>query len=335
MCNIVFTCNIKRMDEKIKTFSKFGATKNGGITRLPFTEPELQARAEFARRMRALGAKVTTDDMANMYATINGSEPGLKRIAMSSHIDSMPNGGNYDGILGIIAGMEVIETIVTENIPHRHPITVIIWTNEEGILYPPAMMGSGVITGKYEKAKMLASRSAEGKTFGEALDKSGYKGDEKNRMNQNDYQAMFELHIEQGPVLYEANIDIGVVLGVLDVINYRIKTYGHADHSGAISMKFRRDALYAAAQLLIHLHNELDNLKDDRLIYTTAEIECRPNKHSIVHDYVGFALDVRHEDPEIIKQVIKIIENIPKEVFGCKTDYELSWAAKGYILIRN
>ncbi|HVI40246.1 MAG TPA: M28 family peptidase, partial [Anaerovoracaceae bacterium] len=189
----MFTCDKDRMNDKITTFSKFGDAGHGGITRYSLSPEAHQARDEFVKRMKAIGATIECDDMANMYATLPGSEPGLKRIVMASHCDSVRNGGNYDGILGVMGAMEVLETIAAEKIPHKHPVTAMIWTNEEGSLYPPAMMSSGVICNdflpadigkKFKKENMLASKSVLDKTstFGEALGKSPYKGDEKNRL---------------------------------------------------------------------------------------------------------------------------------------------------------
>ncbi len=323
----MYKCDVKRMEDKIKTYSKFGDAGHGGITRYSLSPEAHQARDEFVRRMKAIGATIETDDMANMYATLPGSQPGLKKIVMASHVDSVKNGGNYDGILGVLTAMEVLETVVEQNIPHRHPLTAMIWTNEEGSLYPPAMMSSGVICGKFDKAKMLASKSIldASKTFGEALESSPYKGEEKNRLNPGDYLAMFELHIEQGPILEAEKKDIGVVTCVLGMVNYRIRTYGQADHAGTTPMSFRKDALYAAAQVLVYLHQELDKL-DPALVYTTGEIKCHPCVHTVIPDEVDFSIDARHENPEVIRQVVKIIENIPKEVAKCKTGYELAWA---------
>lgn len=312
------------MEDKIVTFSKFGDAGHGGITRFSLSPEALQAREEFCKRLKAVGAVIRTDDMANVYATLKGTED-LPAIASGSHVDSVRNGGNYDGILGVMTAMEVAETIATQNIPHRHPITVMIWTNEEGSLYPPAMMSSGVICGKFDKATMLASTSPKGKTFGEALDESGYKGDEANRLNAKDYKAMFELHIEQGPILEEEKKDIGVVQGVLGMVNYRIRTYGQSDHAGTTPMKHRQDALLAAASALKYLHAELDKLASD-LVYTTGEIVCHPCVHTVIPDLVDFSLDARHKDPKVIKQVVEIIKNIPKEFDKCRVEYEEMWA---------
>jgi N-carbamoyl-L-amino-acid hydrolase len=169
----MFTCDKDRMQDKISTFSKFGDAGHGGITRYSLSPEAHMARDYFKKRMEAIGATIETDDMANVYATLPGSEPGLKRIVMASHVDSVRNGGNYDGILGVMTAMEVLETVAAENIPHRHPLTAMIWTNEEGSLYPPAMMSSGVICNdylpkeigkKFLKENMLKSLSVLDKT---------------------------------------------------------------------------------------------------------------------------------------------------------------------------
>jgi N-carbamoyl-L-amino-acid hydrolase len=318
---------MKRMKDKIATFSKFGDAGHGGITRYSLSSEAHQARDEFVRRMKAIGATIETDDMANMYATLSGTEKGLKRIVMGSHCDSVKNGGNFDGILGVMGAMEVLESIATENIPHRHPITAMIWTNEEGSLYPPAMMSSGVITGKFDKKTMLESKSVldSSRTFGEALKASKYSGDEKYRLNAKEYRAMFELHIEQGPILEAAKKDIGVVTCVLGMVNYRIKTYGQADHAGTTPMSYRKDALFAASQVILYLHEKLDKL-DPALVYTTGEIKCHPCVHTVIPDEVDFSIDARHEKPEVIAQVVDIIKNIPPEVARCKTESKLAWA---------
>jgi len=321
----MFTCDKSRVEAKIKDFSKIGDTGGGGITRFALSKECLEARGYFVARMKAAGCAIETDDLANVYATLPGSEPGLPRISTGSHCDSVKKGGNYDGILGVIGAMEVIETIVDQKIPHRHPITAMIWTNEEGSMYPPALMCSGVVCGKFDKDTMLASKGVNGQTFAQALDASGYKGQEKNRFAPGAYKANVELHIEQGPVLEAESKDIGVVPCVLGMVNYRIKAYGQSNHAGTTPMKFRVDALYAAAQALIYLHDELDKL-DPALVYTTGEIVCHPCIHTVIPNYVDFSVDARHEDPKVIAQVVDIITNkMPKEFAKCRMETQKMW----------
>lgn len=332
---MVYKCSEERMQDKISTFSKFGDAGHGGITRYCFSEEDLQARAEFVKRMEKIGAEIKTDDIGNVYATIKGSDSSLKAIATGSHCDSVRNGGNYDGILGVMSAMEVLETIVEQKIPHRHDITAMIWTNEEGSLYPPAMMSSGIVMNdylpeniaknfKYENLMKSKSVLDPTKTFEEALNNSGYKGDKANRLNPDDYDSMFELHIEQGPILEAEGKDVGVVTCVLGMCNYRIKIYGVSDHAGTTPMKYRHDALYGAAKVLQYLHDELDKL-DDQLVYTTGEIVCHPNVHTVIPDFVEFSIDARHEDPKVIEQVVEVIKSIPKEIVNCTTDSEVAW----------
>jgi len=333
----MYTCSLDRMKDKISTFSKFGDAGHGGITRYSLSPEAHMARDEFVKRMKAIGATIETDDMANVYATIPGSEPGLKRIVMASHCDSVRNGGNYDGILGVMGAMEVLETVAAEKIPHRHPLTAMIWTNEEGSLYPPAMMSSGVVCHdylppdigkKFVKENMLASKSVVDKvsTFGQALDASPYKGDIKNRLNPEEYMAMFELHIEQGPILEDAKKDLGVVTCVLGMFNYRIRFYGQSDHAGTTPMHKRQDALFAAAKALCYLHEEIDKLGRPELVYTTGEIVCHPCVHTVIPDLIDFSIDVRHEDPEVRKQVLEIIKTLDGKIIEkCRCEIEMMW----------
>lgn len=324
----MYTTSKDRMTEKIKAFSKFGDLGNGGITRLSLSEPALEARAEFKKRAEALGMTVVTDDLANIYATLPGSEPGLKHIVMGSHLDSVRSGGNYDGVWGVLSGLEALETIVTDKIPHRHPLTVMVWTNEEGARFEPAMMCSGVVTGKFEKEKMLAVVETGGtETFGEALEKSGWAGDIANRLNAKEYAAYFEPHIEQGPVLEEENLEIGVVEGVVGMINYDIILEGVSSHAGTTPQSYRKDALRAAAKIILQLWDELGAI-DSKLVFTTGEILCKPNIHTVVPNYVKFSLDARHQDMGVLDQVVAVIKNLPKDVYGCKLSYEEHWGRK-------
>jgi N-carbamoyl-L-amino-acid hydrolase len=317
---------MKRMEDKIVTFSKFGDTGKGGITRLSLSPAALEARDEFCKRCKALGMEIKTDDMANIYATLPG-DGDLPAIMMGSHLDSVIQGGNYDGVMGVLTALEAAETIVTEKLKHRHPITVVVWTNEEGARFEPAMMSSGVITGKFNKEAMLASKDVDGITFKEALEASGYMGEIENRMNPNDYMALVELHVEQGPVLEAEKKDIGIVEGVVGMINYEFTCAGQADHAGSTPMKFRKDALFAATKVIGYLHEEFDKL-DSKLVYTTGRITASPNIHTVIPEVVKFTLDARHQDPEVIKQVVEIIKKIPTEIEKCQVSFKELWSRK-------
>ena len=333
----MYTCSLERMKDKIKTFSAFGDAGHGGITRYSLSEAAIMARNEFKKRMEKIGAKIETDDLGDMYATLEGSDPDAKRIVMGSHVDSVKNGGNYDGILGVMSAMEVLETVAEKKIPHRHPLTAMIWTNEEGSLYPPAMMCSGIVCNDYLPKDIGAKFRFEDimnsksildptKTFGEALDKSGFKGDKKYRLSPDRYQYMFETHIEQGPILEDAGCDIGVVDCVLGMFNYRVKFYGQTVHAGTFPMPKRRDAFYAAAQALCYMHDEIDKLGIKDLVYTTGEVVCHPCVHTCVPDYFDFSVDARHEDPDSLAKVLEVVMSLAdRQWAGCRCEVVKAW----------
>ncbi len=334
----MYRCSRERMTDKVETFSRYGDAGNGGVTRYTLSPEDVLAREEFVKRMEAIGATIEVDDVANMYATLEGSDPDAKRIVMASHSDSVKNGGNYDGILGVICGMEVLEAVADQGIAHRHPLTAMIWTNEEGSLYPPAMMVSGIvcydhlpeaIRGSFEYDNLMASKSMldPSQTFGAALDASAYKGDRKLRLSPDRYRAMFELHIEQGPILEDAGKDVGVVQCVLGMFNYRFRFYGQTVHAGTFPMAKRQDALYAASQTICYLHDEIDKLGHPELVYTTGEIVCHPCVHTCVPDYVDFCIDVRHEDAALREKVLDIVKGCAeREWAGCRCEIEKMWS---------
>ena len=333
----MYQCSLERMSDKIRTFRTFGDAGHGGITRYALSEEDKMARAEFVKRMEAIGATIEIDDLACMYATIPGSDPNAKRIIMGSHCDSVKNGGNYDGILGVMGGMEVLETVVAENIPHKHPLTAAIFTNEEGSEFPPCMMCSGTMAYDYMPErfkdnfaydKMMASRSILDPTvtFGEKLAAFPYTGSKDNRMSPEKYAALIETHIEQGPILEDAGKDVGVVTCVLGQMLYRVKFYGFAAHAGTFPMKKRNDAFYAASLALCYLHEEIDKLGDDDLVYTTGEVVIHPCVNTVIPDFFDFSIDVRHEDPAVLDKVRVILNSLmDREWNGCKCQVELGW----------
>lgn len=334
----MYKCSVDRMKDKISTFSSFGDAGHGGITRYSLSSAAIAARNEFIKRMKAIGAEIETDDVANVYATLQGSDKTAKRIVMASHVDSVKNGGNYDGILGVMSAMEVLETVHAENIPHKHPLTAMIWTNEEGSLYPPAMMCSGIvcydylpedIRQKFAFDDMMKSKSIldNSDTFGAALERSGYKGDKKYRLSPDRYMYMFETHIEQGPILEDKGDTVGVVDCVLGMFNYRLRFYGQTVHAGTFPMPKRRDAFLAAAEALCFLHKEIDALGIPELVYTTGEVVCHPCVHTCVPDFFDFSFDARHENAEVLDKVLQIVKSCADRTWGngCTCEEVKAW----------
>lgn len=299
----VLTVNGERLRRTIESFADFGRTANNGVTRLSLTQEDIQARDYFAACCRELGMSVRCDDLGNMYATLEGAER-KPPVMIGSHLDTVKKGGRFDGAFGVIAGLEIVRTLVDNGIRPRIPITVVNFTNEEGARFEPSMMASGILAGKFDGDAMMQSRDAEGVAFGEALEASGYRGDFRNRMA--DAAAFLELHIEQGPVLEEMGVSIGVVDCVVGMACYEIAVEGESNHAGTMPMGLRKDAFRAGHRLISSLYAELDAL-DRELVYTIGRVHAYPNIHTVIPNRFVFTIEARHKNEDVIRRVEQII----------------------------
>lgn len=298
----------ERVQEKLEKFADFGRTENNGVTRLALSEEDRLARDYFCDYCRKLGLKVEIDDMGNIYGTLAGAQD-KPPIVIGSHLDSVKKGGRFDGVLGVITGLEVIEALIKNDITPQIPITVVNFTNEEGARFEPSMMSSGVLAGKFDKQDMMMSKDVDGVTFKEALESINYVGSIENRLN--DATAFLELHIEQGPVLDHHSISIGVVECVVGMVCYEVEINGESNHAGTTPMNMRRDALFVANDLISSAREQLGRL-DDQLVFTMGRMDVSPNIHTVIPNKVVFTIEARHKDPGVMKQVEAIIENLAK-----------------------
>jgi N-carbamoyl-L-amino-acid hydrolase len=299
--------NGKRLKQELEKFAEFGRTENNGVTRLSLSKEDIQARDYFRTCCEELGMTVKVDDMGCMYATLAGLED-KPPIVIGSHIDSVKKGGRFDGILGVLTGLEVVRTLVENQIEPSIPITLVNFTNEEGARFEPSMMASGVLSGKFDKNVMLGSQDSEGITFGEALAASGYAGDIENRLKE--ATAFLEMHIEQGPVLEKEALTIGIVECVVGMACYEIEVTGESNHAGTTPMSMRRDALFAANNLINEIRKRLSVL-DQELVFTIGRVNVYPSIHTVIPNKVVFTLEARHKNMEIIATVKDIIQGLP------------------------
>lgn len=313
--------NNERLKESLETFAGFGRTKNNGVTRLALSKADIEARDFFCTCCEKLGMTIKVDDMGNIYATMAGVED-KPPLVMGSHLDSVKKGGRFDGVLGVLAALEIARTLADHHIKPRIPFTIVDFTNEEGARFDPAMMSSGVISGKFEKNDVLKIKDADGISFGEALEASGYKGEADNRLKE--AAGYLELHIEQGPVLEIEGAKIGVVEGVVGMVCYEIEVSGESDHAGTTPMVMRRDALFAATDIIAELRRELDVLDSD-LVYTMGRVNVLPNIHTVIPNKVTFTLEARHKNPEVIRSVVRTIEALPSSMEGCTIEAKKLW----------
>lgn len=313
--------NRDRLEELLKQFSAFGATTGKGVSRLSLSQADIDARNHFHKSCKDIRLSTKVDDMGNMYAILPGKNE-LPPIVIGSHLDSVVKGGRFDGTLGVIAGLEVVHTLVEKNIELNHPVMVVNFTNEEGARFDPAMMSSGVLSGKFAKEEMLRSTDTEGVTFGEALKQSGFEGAECDRLKK--AAAYLELHIEQGPVLDTYGEDIAVVEGVMGMVCYEIAIKGESNHAGTTPISMRKDAMFAMANIVTHLQNELRKLQED-LVYTIGRMHVTPNIHTVIPNEVRFTLEARHAECAVIQKVEELVEQLPREIEQCMLSYRKLW----------
>lgn len=317
----MYKCNSRRLQDSIDQFSQFGATINGGVTRLSLSDEDILARNYFCQCCEELGMEIKVDDMANIYATLPGKKD-VPPIVMGSHLDSVEKGGKFDGVLGVLTALEAIKTLKDNDIELDVPLMIVNFTNEEGARFDPAMMSSGVIASKFEKEKMLQSIDKNGISFQEALQASGYEGDQQYRLKE--ALAYIELHIEQGPVLEAKQLEIGVVQGVLGMVCYEITITGQSNHAGTTPMSMRQDPMIVAAKRMLSLHEQLSEL-DEQLVFTFGRMNVFPNIHTVIPNKVTFTIDSRHQKPEVMQKVEEILNNLPAEDMGCKIQPAKLW----------
>lgn len=315
--------NGSRLKATLEKFAEFGRTDNQGVTRLALSKEDIQARDYFCECCQELGMTIKVDDMGTIYATLPGVE-NKPPIVMGSHLDSVKKGGRFDGVLGVVAGLEVVRTIVESGIKPKVPLTIVNFTNEEGARFEPSMMASGVLSGKFVKEKMLQSSDVEGLTFKEALQASGYEGKVENRLKE--ASAFIELHIEQGPVLEREALSIGVVECVVGMVCYEVEVNGESNHAGTTPMPMRNDALTKATELMLNATDKL-KLLDEDLVYTIGRLNVSPNIHTVIPNNVIFSLEARHKNPEVIKQVEQIIQELEQlsDANGCSVAVKKLW----------
>jgi beta-ureidopropionase / N-carbamoyl-L-amino-acid hydrolase len=279
----------ERLWGEIMETAAIGATAKGGICRLTLTDLDRQVRDWFKARAEKLGCRVTIDDMGAMFARRDGTAD-VPPIAFGSHLDTQPTGGKFDGVLGVLAALEALHTLVEAGYETYAPLEVVNWTNEEGSRFAPAMMSSGVFAKVIDKAWAESRTDREGVAFATALDQIGYRGSE--RCGEHPLSAFFELHIEQGPILEAEGKDVGVVIGVQAISWYEVTITGQDAHTGATPMHLRKNALLGAARMI----ERIDSIGQAHRpgVATVGRIENRPNSPNVVSGEVFFMIDLRH-----------------------------------------
>jgi beta-ureidopropionase / N-carbamoyl-L-amino-acid hydrolase len=289
-----------RLWDSLMEMAKIGATPKGGVKRLTLTDLDRQSRELFRKWCEAAGCSVTVDEMGNMFARRPGEDNALAPVMIGSHLDTQPTGGKFDGALGVLGALEVVRSLNDLNIRTRRPIEVANWTNEEGSRYAPAMIASGVFAGAYTKELAYSCLDAEGKRLGDELERIGFKGDES--VGAHPVHAFFELHIEQGPILEDESIDVGVVTHGQGQRWYEIRLTGFESHAGSTPMPRRKDALLGAARI-VELVNAIGLSKAPVGVSTVGMLNPYPNSRNVIPGEVFMTCEFRHPNDAALSEM--------------------------------
>jgi N-carbamoyl-L-amino-acid hydrolase len=287
----------RRLWDTLMHTAQIGATAKGGICRLTLTDLDREVRDWFKAQCEALGCTVAVDEVGTMFARRPGKNPNLPPIAMGSHLDTQPTGGKFDGVLGVLGALEALRTLHQADYETNAPIEIINWTNEEGARFAPAMLASGVFAGVFSPDYAFARTDRDGKTFGDELTRIGYKGEEKAGARK--FSAMFELHIEQGPILEAEGRMIGAVQDVQGIRWYEVTVIGEAAHTGTTPMSLRKNALIGAARMIERIDAIAREHAPDA-VGAVGLIENKPNSRNVIPGEVFFSVDFRHPDENIL-----------------------------------
>lgn len=296
--------NGERLWASLMAMAEIGATARGGSCRLALSDEDRAGRELFAHWCTEAGMSLSVDPIGNLFARRPGRDPDAAPVMMGSHLDTQPEGGRFDGVYGVLAGLEVVRSLNDLGIQTLKPLEVAVWTNEEGARFTPAMFGSAVFTGVMSLDAALAVRDAEGISVAQALQRSGYAG---SRPLGGAVDAYFEAHIEQGPILEDNAKSIGVVSGGQAIRWLDVQVEGQAAHAGTTPMALRRDALYGAAQMILAVEQLAADFAPQGLT-TVGELSIAKSSRNTIPGLLNFTVDLRHHQDQQIAAMQRQVE---------------------------
>jgi N-carbamoyl-L-amino-acid hydrolase len=314
-----------RLRETFDDYSAVGATERGGLHRLALSDEDRRVRDRFRRDLEALGLDVRVDELGNVFARREGTDPDADPVLIGSHLDSQPYGGRYDGQLGVLCALETLRALDDAGRDTRHPVEIVNWTNEEGSRFEHAMLGSGVFTGVTTAEEALAITDDDGRSVGEELERIGYAGD--HPCEAHDLHAHLELHVEQGPKLEARGTSVGIVEGVFGMSWLGVTIDGEADHAGPTPMHTRTDALTAATEAIGQIGSLPTRLSADA-VTTVGRISVEPDSINVIPSRAEFTADVRSDDDSVVDRGVREIRfevDAACERVGADYDVEELW----------
>ena len=287
----------ERLWQTIMRSAEIGPGKAGGLSRLVATDEDKEVRDQFAKWCDEAGLTMSVDRLGNMFARRPGTQDDLPPVTVGSHLDTQYAGGRFDGILGVLAGLEIVRTLNDHDIQTKHPIEVINWTNEEGARFSPSMGPSGAFAGVFDEEFIATSADDNGCKQGEELERIGYRGPEP--VGGRTFDSYFELHIEQGPQLDAGHIPLGIVTGGYKSYGMHVDVRGRTAHAGPTPMNERRDALVGASRVVVAVNDIGWKYHNTQGKTTCTRIVAWPNRPGIISDWAQFSVDCRHPDRDL------------------------------------
>jgi N-carbamoyl-L-amino-acid hydrolase len=289
--------NSARLWKSLAEISVYGETPAGGLHRQAASKEDGQARDYVVAAARELGCTIRIDALGNTFMRRAGTDENTKALLIGSHLDSQPLGGKYDGIYGVMAGLELLRVLHESKTETKHAIEVAVWTNEEGARFAPAMMGAAYFAGKFTAEELLVRKDVDGIQLGKSLTEIGYAGSDV--ISPSEFQAYLEIHIEQGPILQDEDLQIGVVTLVQGMRWFRVGITGQAGHTGTYPMETRRDALVAASHLIKGIQQiGLDQPHSGRA--TVGHIVVTPNSPNVIPGHVELMVEFRNPEVAVL-----------------------------------
>ncbi|MFO7484182.1 Zn-dependent hydrolase [Oceanibaculum nanhaiense] len=288
-----------RLWDSLMEMAKIGATEKGGNCRLAASDLDKEGRDLFVRWCKEAGCTVTVDGIGNIFARRPGKNNDLPPVMTGSHLDTQPTGGRFDGVYGVLAGLEVVRTLNDAGIETEAPVEVVVWTNEEGSRFSPAMMGSGVFAGVFPLDEIQAKQDIDGLKLGDELRRIGYEG---TAPMGKPVKAYFEAHIEQGPILEAEKKPVGIVTGAQGQRWYEVTVVGQEAHAGPTPMARRRDALVGASRMVQEV-NRIGLANQPYACATVGFMQVSPNSRNVIPGRVFFAVDFRHPDDAVLTKM--------------------------------
>ena len=311
-----------RLWDSLMEMAKIGPGIAGGNNRQTLTDEDAEGRALFQTWCEKAGMDMGVDTMGNMFATRAGTDPEALPVYVGSHLDTQPTGGKYDGVLGVLGGLELVRTLNDLDVSTKHPIVVVNWTNEEGTRFAPAMLASGVFAGRHDQDWAYDRTDSDGKKFGDELKRIGWVGDEK--VGSRKMHAMFELHIEQGPILEAENKDIGVVTHGQGLRWIECKITGKESHTGSTPMRMRKNAGRGLA-LVTELVHEIAMKHQPNAVGAIGHIDVYPNSRNIIPGQIVCTVDMRTHLLDILDAMVaEFEEKAPKLCSDIGVEFECS-----------